>query len=171
MARPQEGEFAVFYKNYIDGIKGNSIQEIIDIYSGKFIKAINDIPIGKADYAYAEGKWTVKELLQHIIDSERVFTYRMLRLSRKDAYNFPGFDENKFSANAHATLRTLADLQEEFTLTRKSTDLFLRSLTEEDLLQKGTANNYEMVVNSLAFIIFGHVQHHINMLNEKYLNK
>jgi uncharacterized damage-inducible protein DinB len=169
MARPLTSEYAAHYQQkYIDSVQGNSIEDLIINYSDKFIEAINNLPEAKADFAYADSKWTVKELLQHIIDTERVFIYRALRIARRNTYELPGFDENVFAANSHASNRTLPSLQQEFIALRKSTDIFLQTLSKEDLLQKGIASGYEITVNSIAFIIFGHTQHHLNILKERY---
>lgn len=170
MARPQANEYAANYQQkYIDSVQGNSIDDLVLNYSNQFIDAINALPASKADFAYADGKWTVKELLQHIIDTERVFIYRALRIARRNTYELPGFDENIFAANSHANSRTLTSLQQEFVALRKSTDIFLQTLSEDDLLQKGKASGYKITVNSIAFIIFGHTQHHLNILKERYL--
>jgi hypothetical protein len=169
MARPLPSEYASFYQTYIEKVEANSIEEIINKYSQAFIEAIESLPETKADFAYAEGKWTVKELLQHIIDSERVFVYRALRIARQDPYNLPGFNENVFAAHSHASARSFNSLKEEFAATRKSTDLFLLSLTEQALQQQGTANNHPISVLAIAFIIFGHIRHHIQILQERYL--
>ena len=170
MARPQTNEYAANYQQkYIDSVQGNSINDLVLNYSNQFNEAINSLPESKANFAYADGKWTVKELLQHIIDTERVFIYRALRIVRRNTYELPGFDENIFAANSHANDRTLTSLQQEFIALRKSTDIFLQTLSEDDLLQKGKASGYEITVNSIAFIIFGHTQHHLNILKERYL--
>ena len=170
MARPQTNEYAANYQQkYIDSVQGNSINDLVLNYSNQFNEAINSLPESKANFAYADGNWTVKELLQHIIDTERVFIYRALRIVRRNTYELPGFDENIFAANSHANDRTLTSLQQEFIALRKSTDIFLQTLSEDDLLQKGKASGYEITVNSIAFIIFGHTQHHLNILKERYL--
>lgn len=169
MARPLPGEYnEQFQQKYIDAAKGNDIEELIKNHSIGFIDFVNGIPGQKADFAYAENKWNVKELLQHIIDTERIFIYRLLRLARRDAYAMPGFEQDIFATNSHASQRSLDSLKKEFSLLRQSTDIFLLSLTGEDLSQKGIVSNYTITVNSLSFIIFGHVQHHINILKERY---
>ena len=168
MARPLPADYAAYYQNYIAQLQGNSIKELIANYANHFINVFNEIPESKADYAYADGKWTIKEVLQHIIDAERVFVYRALRIARKDSYDLPGFDENEFAVNAHAASRPFASLKEEFSLIRKSTDLFLLSFTEEDLELKGSANQHPVSVRAIAFIIFGHTRHHIQVIEERY---
>jgi hypothetical protein len=168
MARPIPADYADYYQNYIAQLQGNSIEELITNYSDHFINVFNEIPESKADFAYADGKWTIKEVMQHLIDAERVFVYRALRIVRKDTYNLPGFDENEFAVNAHAATRSFSALKEEFMLIRKSTDIFLLSLTEEDLALKGSANQHPVSVLAIAFIIFGHTRHHIQVIEERY---
>jgi len=170
MARPQPGDFAAFYQDYINKTEGcNTISQLINQYSSTLNGFMNQLPESKADYSYADGKWTVKDLLQHLIDTERIMTYRALTIARKDSIVLPGFEENAYAANANAKNRSLQSLKEEFVAIRQSTDLFLLSLTVDQLLQKGTANKNAITVNALAFIIFGHILHHKQILEERYL--
>lgn len=170
MARPSIGDYASFYQAYIAKTEGcDSVTALIERYSNEINAFIISIPDEKAHYAYAENKWTVNDLLQHMIDAERIFTYRALTFARKDDKNLPGFDENEYAATANANGRTLQSLKEEFTAVRKSTDTFFVSLTEEQLQTQGKANNNPVTVNAIAFITFGHVLHHIQILKERYL--
>ena len=169
MARPTEKEFPTFYKNYIAKTEGNSIEELINNYSNSFNSFVQTLPNEKQNFAYAEGKWSVKDLLQHLIDAERVFVYRATRFSRKDKTDLAGFNENDYAKNANASNKSLEILVEEILALRKSTDLFLQNLSEEQLSQTGTANGNEITVNAIAFIIFGHFLHHKNILVERYL--
>ncbi len=169
MARPKENESPAFYKNYISKVEGNSVEELIKNYSKDFDSFVQNLPTEKQDYAYAEGKWTVKDLLQHLIDAERVFVYRATRFSRKDKTDLPGFDENDYAKNADATHKNFQDLKDEIVALRKSTDLFLKNLSDEQLAETGTANGNEISVNAIAFITFGHFLHHKNILKERYL--
>jgi uncharacterized damage-inducible protein DinB len=169
MARPETIDYAEFYHTYIQKAEGNSPKELIEKYSFTLNNFINSLPESKAEFAYAEGKWTVKDLLQHLIDAERIFTYRALRFARKDATNLPGFDENLYASNSNTNDRTLDSLKEEFVAVRKSTDLFLLSLSEDQLQHKGLANNNPITVNAITFVIFGHILHHKQILEERYL--
>ncbi len=169
MARPQIGDFSNYAQAYVNAAKGETVQELITNHSAKFIEFINEIPESKANVAYAEGKWTVKQLLQHMIDTERIFVFRATTFARKDKVALSGFDENNYANTATATHRNLADLKLEFSLLRQATDLFLLSLTKEDLLQQGLASNHLVTVNALAFILFGHNEHHKKILIDKYL--
>lgn len=169
MARPQIGDFSDYAQGYVNAAKGETVKELIDNHSKDFLAFIDAIPESKADFAYEECKWSVKQLLQHMIDTERIFLFRALTFARKDTVALSGFDENDYANAAPATHRTLAELKLEFSLLRQSTDLFLLSLTEEDLLQFGIASNNRVTVNALVFILFGHNEHHKKILIERYL--
>ncbi len=169
MHRPAQNEYPQYYHNYIELAKGDSVKEIIEKYSKEINNKIIDLPTSKADYAYALGKWTVKELLQHLIDTERIFVYRALRFSRKDSQPLLGFEEDDYVANSNASTRNLDSLKEEFIALRKANDIFFETLTAEQLAAKGFANNNEISVNAIIFICFGHLLHHINILHERYL--
>ena len=108
-------------------------------------------------------------MLQHIIDAERIFAYRALRIARGDKTPLPGFDEVTYAAASHATTRNWTDLLEEFGAVRQSTDLFLKSLKPEDLQQTGTTNGQPNTCIAIAFVVYGHILHHINVLKERYL--
>lgn len=170
MARPLPGDHSESYQTYIDETIGHdTIHGLVNTFSLGLDDFIINIPESKGDYTYAEGKWTVKDLLQHMIDTERIMTYRALTFARKDAVVLPGFDENNYAASAAASLRSLTDLQKEYINLRKATDLFLLSLSEEQLQQKGISNGYPLKVNSIAFMIIGHNVHHMRILQERYL--
>lgn len=169
MARPQTGDFSAYAQGYVNAVKGNTVQELIANNSASFLAFLNTIPASKADFAYAAGKWTLKQLLQHMIDTERIFAFRVLTFARKDAVLLSGFDENYYANAATASHRNFADILLEFNLLRQSSDLFLQSLTDEDLLQFGIASNHKVTVNALAFILFGHNEHHKNIIQERYL--
>lgn len=168
MAFPSEGDYAPYYKKYIDKVKGDTIADIIRNHSEDIFFYYNNIPEDKAGYAYAEGKWTVKDVLQHVIDAERVFSYRAMRISRNDSTPLPGFDENEYAKYSGASARSLSSLKEELAAVRNATDLLLQSFTEEQLAIKGTASDQPVTVNALAYIIYGHLIHHKNILEERY---
>jgi hypothetical protein len=167
--RPEAGDFAPYYQKYIDLVQGEHINEVIQQYAQPIKSFYNSLPESKANYAYADGKWTVKELLQHVMDTERVFAYRALCISRNDQNAFPGFDENAYVPASKASFRNLTDLQIEFSAIRHSTNLLFQSFDEEQLQLKGTASNNPVTVNALGYILFGHYLHHKNILEERYL--
>ena len=130
---------------------------------------LKSIPPEKHDHRYAEGKWTIKEVVQHMIDGERVFTYRALRFARKDDTPLPGFDENLFAQTAKADKRSWNDLVEEFAALRKSTESMFASFDNEQLEQSGVANENSNYVLGIGYILAGHVNHHCQVIKERYL--
>jgi uncharacterized damage-inducible protein DinB len=169
MARPQPGDFAPFYENYIALAQGQTIAELVQQHSEVLNSFVQELPGEKANYAYAPGKWTIKQVLQHMIDTERIMTYRALRFARKDQTPVAGFEENDYAEQDGSASRTLESLKEEFVAVRRASDLFLTHLTTEALTGFGLANNHHITVNALAFIVYGHNLHHIAVLKERYL--
>ncbi len=169
MARPTASDHAPYFEKYISKVKGDTIQEAIKNHSATMLEFYMSLPEDRENYAYAEDKWTLKEVLQHIIDAERVFSYRILRIARKDATPLASFDENAFAANAGTSSRTFHSIKNEFAAVRQSTDLLLSSLTEDQLQQKGTASNNPATANAFAFITYGHLLHHKEIIEERYL--
>ncbi|MDB5191127.1 MAG: hypothetical protein JWQ96_690 [Segetibacter sp.] len=171
MPKPTPGSYPSYAANYINLVDAENIKEALEKYSNTVADFFKSISGDKIDYRYDENKWTIKEMLQHLIDAERVFAYRAMCVARKDQTSFPGFDENSYAANSKADRRSWEDLLEEFELTRKSTDLMLLSFDDEQLQQTGITNNSANNVNAIAFTLYGHLLHHIKILDERYLNK
>jgi hypothetical protein len=162
---------AHFYTNYINNAPDADVLKSIKKNTKAFRKFLKDIPTKKRNYAYADGKWTIQELLQHIIDGERVFAYRALTIARKDKTPLPPFDENIWAASANEISRSWEDMVEEFKTVRKSTELLFASFRDEDLLVTGTASSNPINTLALGYIIAGHVQHHMNIIKDRYLKK
>jgi uncharacterized damage-inducible protein DinB len=160
-----------FYQGYLNSVKEDELMDALTTNTRQFRKFLNKMPGKKINYAYAEGKWTVKELLQHIVDAERVFVYRALSFARKDTANLPSFDENVWAITAKAPKRKWNDLVDEFKSLRAANIAFFASLDEEQLQQTGTANNNIMSVVALGFVCAGHVAHHMRIISERYLDK
>jgi hypothetical protein len=160
-----------FMQNYIKAVKEDDVLKALKKNTRQFSKFLKEIPRKRIDYAYAPDKWTIKEILQHIVDAERVFAYRALSFARKDASPLPGFDENNWAANAGAAKRKWSDLVEEFKDLRKSTERLFGSFTDEQLRATGTANGNLVNVLALGFLPSGHVLHHIRIIRERYLQK
>src|SRR6185503_10820950 len=139
--RPDLSRVPSFYHNYISQVPENDLVEAFPKQTPAFIQFIESIPPEKYDYRYADGKWTLKELLQHIIDAERIFSYRALRFARKDPTPLSGFDENLFAANAKADERSWDKLVEELKVVRRSSELLFHSLDKEQLEAAGTSSN------------------------------
>jgi hypothetical protein len=160
---------ADFYQNYISLIKEEDVRKALQKNFRQFRKFLKGIPRKKIDFAYAEGKWTIREVLQHIIDAERVFSYRAVTFSRLDTTPLPGFDENTWAANAGATERSWEELQEEWRTLRKSNILLYKSFSDHQLGFRGQSNGRPLNAFTLGFIIPGHVAHHMRIIKERYL--
>lgn len=160
--------FPVYYQSYVAQVPEESA---IDALNGVTVlrqDLLSSWPSDRADYAYADGKWTVKELLIHLMDAERVFVYRALRFSRNDTTDLPGYDHNGYVPESGAENRTLADVVLEMEDVRNATIAFFKNLSAAQLQRSGTANGLEMGVEQLAFIIAGHERHHLAVLAERY---
>lgn len=166
--RPQSDEYPLFYKGYIDTV-GDDVLLELEQQRESLPKFLSTISEEKSSYAYAEGKWTIKEVLGHILDTERIMSYRALRFARQDTSPLPGFDENNYVKNAHFADRTLQSLVDEFITLRKSTLFLIKSFREEDLNRSGISNDKPISVRALIYIIAGHVNHHQQILKERYL--
>jgi len=163
-------EYASFYANYIKQVSDEYtlIQEL-EISVHRLIKFVQDIPMDKYDYRYAEGKWTIKDILQHLIDAERIFAYRALRFARNDKTELPGFEENNYADVANGDKRSIMDLLTELAVVRQSTLSLFKTFTEEQLLRSGIASKNSMSVRALGFVIIGHQNHHQQVFQERYL--
>ncbi|PWA04722.1 DinB family protein [Flavobacterium psychrotolerans] len=164
-----ENEYSSFNATYIKELDNVSLIEELEICLHDFIRFVQNIPMDKFDYRYAEGKWTIKEIIQHIIDAERVFSYRALRISRNDKTPLPGFDENSYVDNTNANARNLQNLLTELAAVRQSTLFLFKSFSEEQLLRMGTASDNVISVRALGFLVIGHQKHHQRIFKERYL--
>ena len=169
MPRPLPTDAAPFYQHYIGLVNAESAADAVKNHSAEILAFYTSLPADKADFAYAEGKWTIKEVLQHVIDAERVFSYRCMRIARKDTTPLPGFDENSYAANSQADKRDFDLMKEEFSLLRGASDIFVSTLIEEQLQNVGVTSNNPITANAIAFIMYGHLLHHMNIINERYL--
>ncbi len=166
----QPSEYASYYGNYIDQVAEEyTLIEELEISLHRFIKFVQDIPMDKFDYQYAEGKWTIKDIIQHLIDAERIFAYRALCFARKDATELPGFEENDYVDEANANNRSIMELLTELSAVRHATLLLFKSFNETQLLRSGIASNNPMSVRAIGFVIIGHQNHHQKVFEERYL--
>lgn len=168
--RPSANEYHEYFKRYIDRIppEGDLLQLLESDFreTEKFIQSLSDEQL---NYRYAPGKWSIKEIINHLTDGERVFAYRAMRISRKDQTDLPGFDENLYVPNAKASTRTIASLLSEFSAVRRASIELFKNFDDEMLAQTGTANKNPVSVRALGFIIAGHELHHMNVIKERYL--
>ena len=162
-------EFAPYYRSYIElAGEGELLQALHD--SRRHILALLDsISEKDMEHRYADGKWSIKELILHLIDSERVFAYRALRFARQDNTDLPGFDQDDFVVNSFADHRTKLSLLNEYNTVREASISLFQSFDKEALLAIGNANNSAMSVRALGFVIVGHEQHHARIIRERYI--
>lgn len=154
---------------FFDLIESDNFLEEFENSRKSTLNLIENIPLEKENYAYQEGKWTVKEVFKHIIDCERIFIYRALRFARFDATPLPGFDENAYMANQDITNLSLFDLKNEYNIVRESAVLLYKNLNDDMLDFKGRTNGMNYSARIIAFMIIGHNLHHIKMIQNKYL--
>ena len=169
MNRPEKNEYAEFYAGYVALVEDMDIIAALQNQSNDLQNLFAEISEEKGDYRYAENKWSIRELLGHIIDGERIFSYRALRISRGDETPLAGFEENFYVANSNFSNLKIADALEEFSLLRQSNVLLLKNLTDEMWSKIGTASDATISVRALAYIMVGHIRHHANILRERYL--
>ena len=158
-----------FYKNYIDLIDDVDLLDMLKRQLKNFPNFINSIPDDTMSYNYAVGKWSIAEVLVHIIDSERVFQYRALRFSRGDKTPLPGFEQDAYVPFSNANQRSKGSILEEYNAVRNSTITLFENLDEESLRLNGIASNLNWSVGAVGFAICGHQRHHRNILRERYL--
>jgi len=166
---PDATEYAVYFGRYISQAEGNDLIAALTSNIAQTRHLLRPLTEAQALHRYAEGKWSVKEVIGHLIDAERVFAYRALRYVRLDPNQLHSFDENAFVANARFDSIPLSDLTEEFSLLRQANILFFRYLNDEQLSRAGVANGNRMSVRALGWTIAGHEVHHRRILEERYL--
>jgi hypothetical protein len=169
MTKPESTEYPPYFEKYISLAHDEEIVVALGKQIESTLSLIRGLSAAQGDHCYAPGKWSVKEVIGHLIDAERIFAYRAMRFARNDATPLPGFDENSFVANAGFGSRDLADLADEFELTRKSNVYLFKHLDGDASLRRGPANNNEVSVRAIAHIIAGHELHHVGILRTRYL--
>lgn len=169
MKKPASGESASYYKHYISLNIDTDVIKTLEDQILQIKKSFGSVKGEKQKFRYAKGKWSVKELLGHITDAERIFGYRALRISRKDKTHLAGFEENHYVKNGGFDDRSMTSLLDEFIALRRANIELFKSLHESKLALKGTANGSTVSVRALAYIISGHTIHHIGILKERYI--
>lgn len=163
------GTIPSFYKNYVKQIDETDLLQALRISGHRALELVHAISEEKSDFRYAPDKWTIRELLCHMIDAERIFAYRALRFARNDKTPLAGFEERDYAPQANASGRSLQKIAAEMAHLRSSTIDLFESFTPEMLVRRGLANNNELSVVALGFIIAGHETHHCHVLKERYL--
>jgi len=167
--RPQSNDYAPFYGKYVMLVPDGNFLEILETQPREMTQMLEPLTELQADFRYAPGKWSIKEILGHVIDAERIFAVRILRIARGDQTPLPGFEQDDYVKVSNAASRKLSDLLEEFAAVRRASIALIRSLDDASWLRRGTASGNEVSVLAIAFIIAGHALHHRNIFQEKYL--
>ena len=170
IAKPNEGEYPSYASMYIRLLPDDGL--LLEHLQSNFVamkELILSLPGEKLNYRYAAGKWTIKEILVHIVDDERIYAYRALRFARNDKTELPGFEQDDYAMASHANERSIESIFEEYKAVRDSTIALFNALPEDVFLRMGTADNKKATVRALAYHIAGHELHHMNIIKEKYL--
>ncbi len=169
IARPEADEYIPYYHKYITLVPDGNVVDALRSQIADTVSLLRTIPEDRAAHRYASGKWSIKEVVGHMADVERVMSYRALRIARGDTTPLAGFDENAYVPAANFDARSLASLTHELEQVRASTVAFLETLDAAAAGRRGTANNAEISARALAWIIAGHERHHVGLLRERYL--
>lgn len=169
MMRPEKGSYPVYYENYIPLVKQGDLTDALTQNWTDLKTFINSIPEEKENYAYAAGKWTIKQVIIHLIDTERIFAYRSLRFARKDPQQPLPYEENHYADTAEVSHRSLKNLMEEFETVRMSSLSLFKSFSKETLLNTGHIAAGDCTVLAIGYTICGHAIHHTNVIKERYL--
>ena len=169
MSRPQPDEYPEYYNLYINLVGDGDIVDVLEQQSREIQHFLSTLNEESGDHTYAFGKWTIKEILGHLIDSERIFAYRALRIARQDKQNLPGYDADEYVKSGNFYRRTLQDFREEMLLLRAANLKQFANFDDNDLHQKGMANDMEFSVNAILYVMAGHELHHLNFIKNNYL--
>jgi uncharacterized damage-inducible protein DinB len=169
ISKPQPGEYVSYQGEYIKMVGDRPVLDVLTESKTKTHALLYGIPADKEEYAYAEGKWTIKEVVNHMIDTERIFAYRLLSFARGEKQGLPGFEQDDYVLQSFANERLLHDLADEFRAVRESSLYLVRNLNEQQLAIIGTSNNNPLSARALVYMLAGHELHHIKILKEKYL--
>jgi DinB superfamily len=170
MNRPTESEYAPYYQDYIAQVTEDEVLPVLRSQLDALDVLLNAVTPERETYRYAEGKWSIREVVGHLIDGERVFGYRGFSIARGEQQNLPSFDENEYMLTAPYDRIDLEDLLSELRLVRLSNIAMLRNLNEAAWSRTGTANDSPVSVRAIAYIMAGHVRHHMGVLSQRYLN-
>ena len=168
--RPGPGEYAEYYETYVRAAGDGDPLGALEAQQGAWVDAVRDLSDDQASFRYASGKWPIREVLSHVIDAERVFTYRALRFARGDETPLPGFDQEQWQKWTNAEARPLGDLVEEFVHVRGASLSLFRGLPAEAFVRRGTASGYPFSVRAILYVTLGHGTHHLAILQDRYLS-
>jgi uncharacterized damage-inducible protein DinB len=167
--RPKAGDYATFYEKYIALVPEGEFLQILETQLREWQKSLGKLSEEQADFRYEPGKWSIKDVLGHVSDSERIFAYRLLRIARGDQTPLAGFEQDDYARMANSSARKLSELLEEFTAVRRATIALVSSMDDSAWVRRGVANQREISATALAFVIAGHERHHSQVVEQRYL--
>ena len=167
--KPNPNEYASYFQRYTELVPDGTVIQTLENQFNEAMIIYKGLDKSKIDYRYAEGKWSIKELIIHILDTERIFIYRALRIARKDKTPLAGFEQDDYIENINWDKYPFSSVLDEYELVRKHSILFFNSMTQEMLEQTGISSEMKMAVRAIPFILAGHERHHLNIINSRYL--
>lgn len=169
LSRPASDEYASYYTRYVERVPEGELPALLADQLPKMLAQLEEIPESRGNHRYAPDKWSIKDVIQHVIDAERIFTYRALRIARGDRTPLPGWEENEYAPVAQADRRTIADLLDELGHVRRATIALFSHFDDAALTRRGNASTFDVTVRALGYIAIGHATHHLAILRERYL--
>ena len=169
ITRPEPTEYASYFGTYISKVPDGDVLEILERQQDEMRLLLSELAADKGNYRYAPGKWSIKEVIGHVVDAERIFCYRALRFARGDKTPLPSFEQNDYVLNANFAQRTVNDLVQEYDAVRTATILLFRNLSPDAFMRIGTASGNVFTVRALVYTVAGHERHHLGLLKERYL--
>ncbi len=169
LKKPAINEYASFYETYISKVPDENLLGFLDSQLKEYENIIQNCTPENLDHRYEEGKWTIREVIVHVVDCEKIFAYRAVAGLRGEKQGIPGFDQNEYAANANVSHLTKQDLLDLLTTTRKSCIVLFKTVADDDWTKTVNASNYDASIRALAYMIAGHAEHHLRILKERYL--
>jgi uncharacterized damage-inducible protein DinB len=171
MKKPAKGDYSEYFETYFKNINDENPIELMESQKIEMLNLLSTVNEKEANYSYAEGKWSIKQVLGHIVDSERVFCYRAMAIARGEEQSLPGFEQDDYVSAGNFNSRELSDLLDEYKKVREATIPLFKSFDEKIYGRRGVSNGSPLTVRAAMFIIPGHEKHHLNILKERYLKK
>lgn len=169
IAKPSPSDLSEYYKSYLHYVPEDDLLQLLKGQKTAIENFVSSVPAGKEAFRYAEGKWELKEVIGHLCDTERILSYRALRIARNDKTPMSGFDENWYTPNSNYKDRSLKNIAEELLAVRQASILLFENMSEEMFDRKGTTNNSQATVRGILFFIVAHARHHMGVIKERYL--
>ncbi|WP_436374920.1 DinB family protein [Cytobacillus sp. BC1816] len=169
LKKPKSNEYAPYYEKYVSSVPEGDLLQILDEQIKETMNLVKDLNEDQAQFRYAPEKWTVKEVIGHITDTERIMSYRLLCIGRGDLAKLPGYDDNEYVKNGQFNRFSIRELVEQLSYVRQNTIALLKSLDDESLLRRGNANGTEVTARAIAYIIAGHELHHRTLIKDRYM--